>query len=96
LPPPHAETDPKEIVEDCVYDLGCGYGNALLAQRKWHEDHAGIDCTGVLTGGRKADSNRRSLPVNELVSQAGMRMRAKRRKVRSSGGGSAPQDNEQE
>jgi hypothetical protein len=28
--------------------------------------------------GRKADSNRRSLPVNELVSQAGMRMQAGR------------------
>jgi len=27
---------------------------------------------------RKADSNRRSLPVNELVSQAEMRMRARR------------------
>ena len=27
---------------------------------------------------RKVDSNRRSLPVNELVSQAGMRMRARR------------------
>src|SRR6516162_7036371 len=27
---------------------------------------------------RKADSNRRSLPVNELVSRAGIRMRARR------------------
>jgi predicted ATPase len=65
------ETDPERR-----HDLGVAL--AEYSRLIEHEDHAGIDCTGVLTGGRKADSNRRSLPVNELVSQAGMRMRARR------------------
>src|SRR6266404_1366031 len=42
--------------------------------RAWPHPHAAT----VTRWRSKADSNRRSLSVNELVSQAGMRMRARR------------------
>jgi hypothetical protein len=53
LPPPHAETDPKEIVEDCVYDFGCGYGNACSHSASGTKITPGLTAQAYSPGGGK-------------------------------------------